>query len=227
MRTFLFAMLLCACTDNQAATTVTGQAVYRDAATDHGGAPQQPAAPSQSARLTIVVEGTGTLPQIDAKCATDPVGAFEAHYSSMLEMSSGGTYLASVAEGSGVLQTPSGCTIGDLQVTAITDVVIRGELAISTESCTSYCGASARADAEAQCGATASAASCRASAESTLAAHCTTTCTQQAHAIVAEVSLGVGALGHLDAKALQTAALGKLDANLTFDHMEDDSGHKL
>lgn len=227
--TFVFASTLLACTsDDGSNTSVTGQAVYRDAATDHNGAQQQPATPPpQSAMVSIVVKGTGQIPQIDPKCALDPTGSFEAHYLSTMNMDSGSVYTATVASGSGAIETPSGCAIPNLTVSVITDVVVRSELSINTQNCQTFCDANARADAEAQCGASASAATCRAQAETQLAGQCQTTCTTKAHSIVAEISLGAAVLGNLDADALRAAALGDLHANLTFDHLEDANGKHL
>jgi hypothetical protein len=144
-----------------------------------------------------------------------------------MNMSDGNVYTATIASGSGAIQTPSGCAIPDLTVSLVTDVVIRGELSITTQNCETFCEADARADAEAQCGASASAASCRTQYETQAAAQCQTTCTTKAHAIVAEVSLAGSLLGDLDAEALRAAALGELTANLTFDHLEDADGKDL
>ena len=125
------------------------------------------------------------------------------------------------------IQTPSGCAIPDLTVGIITDIVVRGDLSINTTNCDTFCSARARADAEAQCGTSASSASCRAAAESQVSAQCTQTCTTKASAIRAEVSLSASLLGDLDAEALSAAALGELSADLTFDHMVDSDGKKL
>lgn len=226
----LAAALAFGCTSNESesSASLSGNAVYRDATTDHNGA-MQPAAtpPPQSAKVTIVVKGTATIPEIDPQCALDPAGQFEAHYLSTMSVSDGEVYSANVAEGSGHITTPSGCEIPALTVGLITDVVVRSELAINTTNCETFCSAQARADGEAQCGATASAAQCRAQYEAQASAQCQTTCTTQAHAIVAEVSLAGSLLGDLDADALRAAALGDLTANLTFDHLEDDAGNDL
>src|ERR1043165_8238851 len=165
--TFVLASTLLACTsDGDGNASVTGQAVYRDAATDHSGAQQEAATPpAQGAKVTVVVKGTGQIPNLDPKCALDPSGTFEAHYLSTMNMTDGSVYSATVASGSGAIQTPSGCAIPDLTVSLITDVVVRSELSINTQNCQTFCEANARADAEAQCGASASAASCRAQAE--------------------------------------------------------------
>ena len=214
--------------ESDTSASLSGNAVYRDASTDHSGA-QHPAAtpPAQNARVSIVVKGSGTIPELDPKCALDPAGAFEAHYLSTMTVSDGDVYSATVAEGSGKIQTPSGCAIPNLTVGLITDVVVRGELSINTTNCETYCSARARADGEAQCGASASAAQCRAQYEAQATAQCQTTCTTRAHAIVAEVSLAASLLGDLDAEALRAAALGDLTANLTFDHLEDADGKDL
>lgn len=232
LASILFVVTVGACSSSpdtsSSSADVTGTAVYRDATTDHAGAPQQPSAPPpQSANVSIVVKGTGTIPQVDPRCATDPVGAFEAHYAGSAQLTDGSAYAAAIASGSGTLTTPSGCAISNLTVGTVTDVVVRAELAVTTENCQTYCAASARADAEAQCGSTADQATCRTDAESSAAAQCQTTCTTQAHAIVAEISLGASALGQVSADELKAAALGDMSADLTFDHLEDASGNKL
>lgn len=229
-KTSLSLCLVCvlgACTsESQTSSSLSGQAVYRDAATDHSGATKAPSTPPpQSARVTITVKGTGQIPQVDPQCALDPAGSFEAHYLSTMNMTDGSAYTAAFANGS--ITTPSGCEIPNLTVGVVTDVVVRGELTINTQNCDTFCEANARADAEAECGASASAATCRAQAESQAAAQCQTTCTTKARAIVAEVSLAASLLGDLDADALRAAALGELQANLTFDHLEDANGKDL
>jgi hypothetical protein len=223
-----FICILGACTsESETASSISGEAVYRDATTDHSGAIRSPSTPPpQSARVTITVKGTGQIPHVDPQCALDPAGAFEASYLSTMNMSDGsGAYTAAFTSGS--ITTPSGCEVPDLTVGLVTDVVVRGELAITTQNCETFCDANARADAEAECGASASAATCRAQAEAQASAQCQTTCTTKAHAIVAEVSLAAALLGDLDADALRAAALGELHASLTFDHLEDANGKHL
>jgi hypothetical protein len=228
--TFLIASLLTfGCTnESETSASLSGTAVYRDSTTDHAGA-TKPAAtpPAQSARISLVVKGSGTIPDLDSQCALDPAGQFEAHYLSTMTVSDGDAYTATVAKGSGQLQTPSGCEVPNLTVGVLTDVVVRGELTINTTNCETYCSAQARADAEAQCGASATAAMCRTQYEAQASGQCQTTCTTKAHAIVAEVSLSATLLGDLDADALRAAALGELTADLTFDHLEDAEGKHL
>ncbi len=219
-------LIACGGGSDEPATSVTGQAVYRDAATDHAGAQAEPAAPpAQGAKLSIVVEGAGTIPELDPQCALDPTGSFEATYLGTLDLSSDRIYASAFGAAAGSITTPSGCAIPELTVGVITDVRVRAELTANTQNCETYCAAAARADAEEQCGATA--AECRASAEAAASASCTTTCTTETHVIVAETSLLASLFGDIDAEALQAAALGDFEANLTFDHMEDRDGHVI
>lgn len=232
MRKFiLLALALSACTSSSESTSssqLTGSTKYRDAATADNGQPQQPASPSpQHANVTIEIQGNGTIPQVDPRCATDPAGSFVATYASNAQLNNGGAYVAAVGATSGTITTPSGCTIGNLTVGAVTGAKVIADLSITTENCQTYCDASARADAEAQCGATAGAATCRAQMESTLSGSCQTTCTTQAHSIRAEADVGASALGQLTADELKTAAIGDLEATLVFSEMVDASGKKL
>jgi hypothetical protein len=222
-------LLVSACTsDGDAGAELSGKAVYRDSTTDHAGAPKAPdAPPPQNAHISMVVKGSGQIPQLDPQCALDPAGQFEAHYLGTLSASDGNVYAASIAEGSGTIQTPGGCAIPDLSVGLITDVVVRGDLTVNMTNCETYCTASARADAESQCGATASASTCRAQYETQASARCTQTCTTKASTIRAEISLTASILGELDAEALRAAAFGDLAADLTFDHMLDGNGERL
>jgi hypothetical protein len=228
--TFAILTLLAACTGgdgSSSATTVEGGATYRDAATHHDGTTREAAAPpSQDLKVRVIVKGTGQI-AIDPQCALDPAGHFEARYLGTAELTDDGLYLSSLGDSAASIVTPSGCTIPELAVGVVTDVVVRGELTVTTQNCETYCDASARADAEATCGATPSAAQCRASTETQAAARCTTTCSSQANKIVAEVSLGASAIGSADADMLRAAALGELQANLKFDRMEDANGRVL
>jgi hypothetical protein len=222
MRNFLFcSLILVGCTgdgEGEGGTSVSGQAVYRDATTDHSGTQRSPSAPpAQEAKLSMTIKGSGTIPQVDPQCVTDPAGKFEARYAGTAAIGDD-AYLASFASGS--IVTPSGCEIPELTVGVVTDIVIRAELQATTQNCQTYCEASARADAESQCGATASAASCRAQAESSATAQCMTTCTTQRTKIVAETSVGVSSLGSVDANALRSATFADLEAQLVFDALE-------
>lgn len=215
-----------ACTDDSdddgddAGTRVTGQAVYADSATDPNGNPQDPAIVVGTADLSIVVEGSGTISEIDPACALDPAGVFSASFLGTMMIDQDGAYAAVLGSGSGSVTTPSGCEIPDLEIGLVTDVVIRAELEANTTNCNAYCEASARASAEAECGATADAVDCRLQAAAEAEASCTATCTTESHVIVAEVSLAASLLAELDFEALQAAALGELHVDLVFDHME-------
>ena len=220
MRTYLALLILVGCTssdDGGGNTTVSGQAVYRDSTTDHTGTQRSPSKPpAQDAKLSMTIKGTGTIPQVDPQCITDPSGKFEARYTGTASV--GDTYVASFAKGT--IATPSGCEIPDLTVGVVTDIVVRAELTTTTQNCQTYCEASARADAESSCGATSSAASCRQSAEASGTASCMTTCTSQKTKIVAETSIGVSSLGQVDADSLRAATFADLEAQLVFDALE-------
>jgi hypothetical protein len=224
----LFAFAACSSDDGSTTETsskLSGDATYRDATTDHAGNEIDPVGPSSDGTITIVVEGSGQLPQVDASCALDPSGRFEAHYVSDVDFDSGDAYVASVA--SGVIMTPGGCELPSVNALLVTDVKIRAEIEATTQNCETYCAASARADAEAECGATSSAANCRENAEATAEASCHTTCTTRADRIVAESSLTASLFAGLDFEALRGALFGDLSANLEFDHMVDGSGNEL
>lgn len=220
MRNFLLCSLLligCASDGAEDNASVSGQAVYRDSATDHSGSPKEPAKPTGQAKISMTIRGTGTIPQVDPRCVTDPSGVFEARYAGTAQVGDE-VYVASF--GQGTIATPSGCALPELTVGVVTDIVVRAELEATTQNCQTYCEASARADAEAQCGATPSSASCRAQAESSAAATCMTSCTSQSSKIVAETSIGVGSLGSVDADALRAAVFADLEADLVFDTLE-------
>jgi hypothetical protein len=202
--------------------------MYRDATTDHTGMAQTPAAPpAQDAKLSIIVEGSGQIPNVDPQCALDPAGSFEAHYLGSLNLTDDDVYASSLFEAATEIRTPSGCEIPELAVAAITGARVRAELTVTTQNCQTYCAAAARANAEEQCGATAASAECRATAEASGEAACTTTCTTDARVIVAEASLAASLFGSLDANALRAAALGDLEVDLVFDRMEDGDGTVL
>jgi hypothetical protein len=214
--TLLFILASCANDDDSGGTTsVSGQAVYRDATTNHDGTQRAPSAPpAQSVKLTMTIKGTGETPQLDPQCLRD-TGTFEAKYAGNASLDDGGAYVASFA--SGAVTTPSGCELPELTIGIVTDIVVRAELATTTPNCQTYCDANARADAEAQCGPSAS---CRETAEASGSASCMTTCTSQRTKIVAETSLGVSSLGQIDANALRTATFADLEGKLVFTTME-------
>jgi hypothetical protein len=207
--------------DPDTGSEVQGLTAYRDSSTDASGATRDPATPpAQSANVTVTVRGNGTLSGLDPTCLDSATGQFHALYDSTAQLDGDGGYVSSMAAADAVLQTPSGCAIPDLTVGVITDVVVRAELDVTTANCDTYCAASARADAEAECAAAPDRATCWAAAEADAAAACQTECTTQAEHIVAEASVSGSLLGELDADALRAAALGELEADLTFDALE-------
>lgn len=218
----------CATHGDASTSQVTGAVTYRDATTSDSGQPQPAATPpAQTMSITLEVDGHGTIPMVDPQCATDPVGAFTAHYAGTAQLGSDGAYTTTSLAAAGALATPSGCAIQDLTVSAVTGAKLHAELAITSQNCQTYCAASARADAETQCATSQDAVSCRANAETSLAASCQSTCTTKAHAIAADAQLGADAFGGLDASQLQAAALGDMQATLVFDSMIDASGKTL
>jgi hypothetical protein len=222
-----FSLLISACDGNDAGTTINGTGSYRDASTNPDGtahAADQPAAADVS--VSLVVRGTGQMKGLDASCLDGTSGQFRALYAGTTRLGDGGAVTASL-DAAAAITTPSGCTVPDLSVAAVTGVTVRAELAATTTSCESYCAASARADAEAQCAGKADQVTCRTQAETSASASCRTTCTQQAHVIVAETSLAATLLGSVDADQLRAGAFGDLHADLRFDHMEDASGHAV
>ncbi|NVB78462.1 MAG: hypothetical protein HOV81_08730 [Kofleriaceae bacterium] len=228
-----FISLLAACTGGdtsttESAATVDGTAAFRDATTNTDGSAHDAATPpSQGAHVSVIVKGTGEVPHLDPQCAQDPLGSFEAHYTGTATVSDDGAYAAAFGSAAAEILSPSGCAIPDLTVGLITDVVVRAELAVNTQNCSAYCAASARADAEAECGATPSSAQCRTSAQAQAEASCQTSCTTEAHLIVGEVSIGASAIGHADIEMLRAAAFGQLEANLELDHLEDAQGRVI
>jgi hypothetical protein len=224
--TVLLSLGFAACTgasESETATHLHGSASYRDATTDHAGAPYAAAAPApQPVDVAIVVRGTGQFPQVDPRCALDPSGAFHARYAGTFALEPDHVYLASFGATHATITTPSGCEIPDLSVGVITDVVVQAHLQATTANCQAYCAAHARAEAEASCGTSAAAAACRANAEADAEAECSASCTTQTQSIAAEVSLAAALFGELDASALRAAALGELEVQLVFDHLIDD-----
>lgn len=209
----------------ESSSELRGNATFRDATTDHAGNQTDPASPSGDGAVTIIVEGSGQLPEVDVRCQLDPAGRFEAHYVSTVDFDAGDAYATSVAEG--VIMTPGGCELQTVNALLVTGVTIRAEIDATTQNCETYCAASARADAEAECGATSSATSCRENAEASAEAACETTCTARADRIVAEVSLAASLFAGVDFEALRGAVFGDLTADLEFDHMVDGSGNEL
>jgi hypothetical protein len=223
---YLFALGLvvgCGGSDGTSTTDseLTGSSTYRDSATAKDGTAHQAASPpAQSAKVSLVVKGTGTIPNVDPQCATDPAGVFEAHYLGTATVGEDGAYLAAIEKAGAKIQTPSGCEIPELTVGVITDIVVRSELTVNTQNCQSFCDAHARWDAESVCGAEPDAAQCRTETEAEVTAACQSMCEPQAEVIVAETSLGAGALGTLDAGKLRAVAFGTIDADLEYDHVE-------
>jgi hypothetical protein len=233
---FIALLFTAGCDDSGADidTTARGKATYDDARTDAGGNPAQPASPpSQSSsdpmRLTLMVSGTGEITGLEPACALDgATGSFEGLFAGEASLDGDGAYLAALASGDAFFSTPSGCDIPDVQISALTEVVVRGELSATTQNCETYCQARARAYGEGECGAEAGSATCRAEAEGEYSAACTTQCTASTtHSIVAETRLSTQAVADLSARSLTGAALGEIEVDLSFDRMETAAGEPV
>lgn len=227
--TSLAAFALLGCTaQSEVDTTADGTATYKDSQTDHDGQAKQPDRPeAQSISVEIDVEGSGDLSGVDTTCVDGLGGSFTGLFEGEGHIDGDGAYAAGLASADAEFLTPSGCTIPELQINALSDVVVRATLEATTTSCQHYCSAKARSSAEADCGADASAAQCRSSAEAAYESSCTTSCTTSGYSIVAETRLSAQALAELNARAITGAAIGEIHAELTFDHVEDANGDEV
>ena len=214
---------------DEADTSVEGKAIYRDASTDHAGNARTAAAPpGQDAVITVEVRGTGDIDGLDPQCSLDGAsGAFEGVYAGEVSLDEGGLFAALMSSNTATFETPAGCEIPTLTVGAVTEVVVHAELEATTANCDTFCEAHGRAEAEAECGATAEAASCRAAAEGQAQASCEVSCASETHHIVAEATLSADALAQINAAQLTGAALGELDIDLVFDQVVDAQGNVL
>lgn len=218
----LLATAACTSGDAEIDTNSSGNAIYRDAETDHQGQPAAAARPDpQDLNLTIEVSGTASLADLEPRCALDEAsGSFTALFEGQAVIDEDGVYAAGLASSEATFLSAGGCTIAPVELTAMTEVVVRAELAATIPNCESYCQAEARAEAEAECGADASAATCRGTAEASHAAACTTTCTSETQMIVAETALSATAIAALNAQTATGTGLGQLEVDLVFDHLE-------
>ncbi|MFT6143913.1 MAG: hypothetical protein ACJATT_003926 [Myxococcota bacterium] len=216
----LLTALLTAC-GGQAETESTGNAQYVESSETA----DEPARPD-GFFLEIRAEGTGTFDVAAPECQADSLtGSFNALYEGEADVNNDGIYIASLTTAEA--QTPSGCDLPDLDIGLVTDIVVRGEVQATSSNCSTYCDSQAGAYADTECSGDADEASCRSTAEAEYTSSCTTSCESSTNVIVAETSLTATALTSLDLTALTGAALGTVTADLTFDHIEDDSGETV
>lgn len=212
-------------------TQASGTCAYEDAETDTAGEPKEPASPppSDDLRVTIEVAGTGTLSGLEPACEVEgATGGFTGLLEGSGEIDGNGTYVALLASNEATFTTPSGtCDIPELEIGSVTSVVVRGELTNTQTNCETYCESKARAAAEESCGADASAASCRTEFEGSYESTCTQECTTSTRTIVAETSLGLDAVAAINASGLTGSGLGEIEADLTFDHIEEADGTEV
>jgi hypothetical protein len=212
---------------------VAGEATYEDAQTEHDGEPSEPARPgpqpgNEPLLIDVEVSGTGELSGLDPSCLDGATGSFSGLFFSEAELRADGLYTATLASSEAQFWTPSGCAIPDLEISAFTEVVVKGMLTSKSRNCEGYCEAKARKHAEAECGAAPGAAACRAEAEASYAASCQASCeSSETYAIVGRSRLGADALAALNAQSVTGRALGEVEINLTFDRLEDADGERV
>lgn len=215
--------------DADAETTAEGSAIYDDAETTADGSDSEPASPEPGTSMTVdlEVDGTGDLDVGDPSCALDG-NSFDALYEGEGETTGDGVYLASFAAADATFETPSGCEIPDAEVNVVTGVSVVARIENTSQQCETYCQAKARSYAETECEGDADEASCRGEAETTYEGSCTTTCEDpETRFIVARTELGAGAVANLAVSELSGKALGTIEADLTFDRLEDQDGNRL
>lgn len=224
----LLALAVSACgsgSDAETDTSTRGSAVYSDSQTDAAGQPQEPARPDpQRVDIEIQVAGSGSMSGLDPQCALDgTTGAFEGEYAGDAEIDGDGIYFGALASTAASFVTASGCPVPELEITSLTEVVVRAEMTATERNCQTYCAASARSQAEGECGTADSA--CRAEAEGEYAASCQVACTDgDDYHIVAETRLSAAAVAELTASSLTGTALGEIDVDLVFDRIENGDG---
>jgi len=198
------AMWLGACSsssEDNIDTTANGVARYQDAPAE--GEPARPDA--QTMLVEVRAEGTAEMSDLDPQCAVDGVtGSFDALFVGDAVIADDGSYVAAMSSGEAELTTPTGCEIADMEITAVTRVVVRATVEADSANCEVYCAANARYEGDAS-----------------LAGECTAQCTTSAHVIVAETELSADAVAALAIDELSGAALGDIHADLVFDHTEE------
>ena len=179
--------------------------------------------------VTIEVQGTGSFDVSEPQCQVDTVaGSFFGVFEGEGSVDDDGVYVASMAESEATFTTPSGCTLPTLEIGLVTDIVVRGELPITQQNCTSYCDSKGRAYAEQECSVASDEATCRTEAETEYSASCETSCSEPTTSvIVAETSIAATGLANLDPTALAAGVLGTVEADLTFDRLEDGDGNEV
>lgn len=216
----------CGSGSTDADTATTGEARFADADTNADGSDREPARPESTFSVSVEIAGTGDLSGLDTTCLDGASGMFEGLLGGTAEVDDG-IYVAALAAGSAGFTTPSGCDIPDLEISALTEVVIRAELTATTTSCESYCAARARQSAEAECDGDGDQVACRGTAEGEYTASCEVACEQSEHRIVAETALSAAARTELAASQVTGSSLGTIEADLTFDRVEDASGQVI
>ena len=227
----LLTLLALGCGEADGETSATGAATYEDAETTREGSSAEPASPEDGTEMTVVLEvdGSGDFSISDPQCSLSGAsGAVEGLYEGEGTVDGDGVYVASFASTNATFETPDGCEVPEVEVSAVTGISVVATIENTSSQCTTYCESKARSYGEAECAAAQDEATCRAEAEAEYQGSCETTCTDpQTRGITARTSLGAGALAGLAVGSLSGAALGELEVDLTFDHLEDEDGEEI
>jgi hypothetical protein len=182
--------LLAGCGGDRA--QIAGDATYADASAMAAG---------QTTSVMVIMTGTGSIPYPDPDCSTDTPGAWQAIFNADADVADNGAYAASLEWME--LTQPTGCKLSALDAAVVTGIDIHAEIPSTVDSCHTYCDAKTRADGNISGWET-----------------CQNKCTTQSRAIAADVSIGTGGIGQLDASLVREAAFHNLSASLTFDHLQ-------
>lgn len=195
---------------------------------DHEGNPEPQATPApqpedKPMEMEIRMSGMASLSGLKPECTTGG-GNFTGLLEGKGKVNEDGSYFAGYVFGEGQFSTGS-CSLPPVNVDTLGEVVVRAKLSNTQKNCQTYCETRARSYAESECGASSSQAACRAEAEAQYETTCTQRCTgTTTRRIVAEARLGLTALATLNARSLGVDGLGTIDANLTFDRIEEQDG---
>lgn len=195
---------------------------------DHQGNPQPQATPApqpeeKPMEMEIRMNGMASLSGLKPECSAGG-GNFTGLLSGNGKINQGGSYFAGYVFSEGSFSS-GGCSLPPVNVDTLGEVVVRAKLSNTQKNCETYCETRARSYAESQCGTSSSQAACRAQVEAQYESTCTQRCTgTTTRRIVAEARLGLAAIAALNARSLGVNGLGTIDANLTFDRIEEQNG---
>ena len=209
------------------ASEARGQSTYTDQDRGQDGQTWTAERPEpQQSWMEVRAETSATFSVSDPGCELDALGgSLLVLFEGDAQIDSNGAYVSALTLAS--FETPSGCTVPEAELAAVTGITARMELPVTVENCQSYCDAKARAEAEQACEGDVDEASCRTDLEATYSSDCQTTCTTTAFAIGAETTLDVATTTAVGADLVATGALGSFTVDLMFEELSDDSGQTI